>query len=232
MGVGILSHHDLAGSSQAGAGVVGAAHIHTGSGGLTIEHPAMNVEPTGVVVGVDGYAVHIGGLSEGQLKRLLVRSADGVLDEVDRCLCKPYVAVLDHEEPQVTLALARNGEVSVAVGIGNLRRATLVACEHTHNIVGVVARLSVLALGAEQLEGIALVALKLRALPFHRDRFLENLLSSCNVLIINTPRKRRQPKETNWKQKFQKPQNENICLTSVNTGMNGNFHSLSFGVAK
>lgn len=204
MGVGILSHHDLACSSQAGAGVVGAAHIHTGSGGLTIEHPAMNVEPMGVVVGVDGYAVHIGGLSEGQLKRLLVRSADSVLDEVDRCLCKPYVAVLDHEEPQVTLALARKGEVSVAVGIGNLRRATLVAHKHTHNIVGVVARLSVLALGAEQLEGIALVALKLGALPFHRDRFLQNLLSEYNLLIIITPRKPKRPKETNWKQKLQK----------------------------
>ena len=36
----------------------------------------------------------------------------------------------------------------------------------------VVARLSVLALGAEQLEGIAFVALELGALPFHRDRFL------------------------------------------------------------
>ena len=159
---------------------------------------------------------------------MLVRSADSVLDEVDRCLCKPYVAVLDHEEPQVTLALARNGEVSVAVGIGNLRRATLVACEHTHNIVGVVARLSVLDLGAEQLEGIALVALKLGALPFHRDRFLENLLPSCKVLNINTPRKRKVPKETNWKQKFQKPQNENICLTYLNTENKRNFHFLSF----
>ena len=51
----------------------------------------------------------------------------------------------------------------------------------------------------------------------HRDFLLENLLSSCNVLIINTPRKQKQPKETNWKQKFQKPQNENICLTYLNT---------------
>ena len=56
---------------------------------------------------------------------------------------------------------------------------------------------------------------------------LENLLIDCNVLIINTPRKVKQPKETNWKQKFQKLQNENICLTSVNTEMNGNFHFLS-----
>ena len=95
--------------------------------------------------------------------------------------------------------------------------ATLVAHKHTHNIVGVVARLSVLALGAEQLEGIAIVALKLGALPFHRDRFLENLLPSCKVLNINPPRKRRQPQEINWKQKFQKPQNENICLTYLNT---------------
>ena len=62
----------------------------------------------------------------------------------------------------------------------------------------------------------------------HHELLLENLLSSCKVLNINTPRKRKVPKETNWKQKFQKPQNENICLTSVNTEMNGNFHFLSF----
>ena len=57
---------------------------------------------------------------------------------------------------------------------------------------------------------------------------LENLLPNCKVLNINTPRKVKQPKETNWKQKFQKLQNESICLTSVNTEMNGNFHFLSF----
>lgn len=58
--------------------------------------------------------------------------------------------------------------------------------------------------------------------------FLENLLSSCKALIINTPRKRKVSKETNWKQKIQKPQNENICLTYLNTEMNGNLHFLSF----
>ena len=57
---------------------------------------------------------------------------------------------------------------------------------------------------------------------------LENLLLNCKVLNINAPRKRKQPKETNWKQKFQKPQNENICLTYLNTENNGNFHFLSF----
>ena len=46
---------------------------------------------------------------------------------------------------------------------------------------------------------------------------LENLLPSCKVLNINTPRKQKKPKETNWKQKFQKPQNENVCLTYLNT---------------
>ena len=51
----------------------------------------------------------------------------------------------------------------------------------------------------------------------HHDLLLENLLPSCKVLNINTPRKQKQPKETNWKQKFQKPQNENICLTYLNT---------------
>ncbi|MDD7691859.1 MAG: hypothetical protein PT953_04135, partial [Prevotella sp.] len=51
----------------------------------------------------------------------------------------------------------------------------------------------------------------------HHDLLLENLLPNRNVLNINTPQKRKQPKETNWKQKFQKPQNENICLTYLNT---------------
>ena len=59
---------------------------------------------------------------------------------------------------------------------------------------------------------------------------LENLLCDYKPLIINTPRKPKQPKETNWKQKFQKPQNENICLTYLNTENNGNFHFLSFEV--
>jgi hypothetical protein len=36
-------------------------------------------------------------------------------------------------------------------------------------------------------------------------------------------------KETNWKQKFQKPQNENICLTNLNMENNGNFPILAFG---
>ncbi|OYP40248.1 hypothetical protein CIK88_09715 [Prevotella sp. P5-50] len=60
---------------------------------------------------------------------------------------------------------------------------------------------------------------------------LENLLPNCKVLNINTPKKQKVPKETNWKQKFQKPQNENICLTYLNTEMNGNFHFLSFCAA-
>lgn len=253
----------------------------------------MNVEPTGVVVGVDGYAVHIGGLSEGQFKRMLVRSADSVLDEVDRCLCKPHVVglgverhpvppcakhgglfdlvgrlnaqrigILAHEHigaeghrlrcggnrvhdaragvvnlegerrasvVGIAIHIEQHETVVVAGIVGGIgHAATLVAHKHTHNIVGVVARLSVLALGAEQLEGIALVALKLGALPFHRDRFLENLLPSCKVLNISTPQKQKQPRETNWKQKIQKPQNENICLTYLNTENKRNFHFLSF----
>ena len=63
----------------------------------------------------------------------------------------------------------------------------------------------------------------------HHDLFLENLLPSCKVLNINPPRKRRQPQETNWKQKFQKPQNENFCLTYLNTENKRNFHFLSSG---
>ena len=62
----------------------------------------------------------------------------------------------------------------------------------------------------------------------HHDLLLENLLPNCNALNINTPRKRKVPKETNWKQKFQKPQNENICLTCLNMENKRNFHFLSF----
>ena len=68
-------------------------------------------------------------------------------------------------------------------------------------------------------------------LGYKRYWFLENLLPNCKVLNINTPKKQKVPKETNWKQKFQKPQNENICLTYLNTEMNGNFHFLSFCAA-
>ena len=65
----------------------------------------------------------------------------------------------------------------------------------------------------------------------HHDLLLQNLLPNCKVLNINTPKKQKVPKETNWKQKFQKPQNENICLTYLNMEMNGNFHFLSFCAA-
>ena len=65
----------------------------------------------------------------------------------------------------------------------------------------------------------------------HHDLLLQNLLPNCKVLNINTPKKQKVPKETNWKQKFQKPQNEDICLTYLNTEMNGNFHFLSFCAA-
>ena len=58
---------------------------------------------------------------------------------------------------------------------------------------------------------------------------LENLLLNCKVLDISVPKKRKRPKETNWKQKFQKSQNENICLTNPNVTNNGNFPILSFG---
>ena len=63
----------------------------------------------------------------------------------------------------------------------------------------------------------------------HHDLLLENLLPSCKVLNINPPRKRRQPQETNWKQKFQKPPNENFCLTYLNPENKRNFHFLSSG---
>jgi len=49
------------------------------------------------------------------------------------------------------------------------------------------------------------------------------------VLIINVSKNGKMAKETNWKQKFQKPQNENICLTNLNVESIGNFHFLSLG---
>ena len=61
----------------------------------------------------------------------------------------------------------------------------------------------------------------------HHDLLLENQLSSYKVLNISIPTKPKQPKETNWKQKFQKPKNENICLTYLDAENNGNFHFLS-----
>lgn len=62
----------------------------------------------------------------------------------------------------------------------------------------------------------------------HNDLLLENLLSEYITLIINTPRKPKTPKETNWKQTFQKPHNENICLTSVNAENNCKFQIVYF----
>ena len=44
----------------------------------------------------------------------------------------------------------------------------------------------------------------------HHELLLENLLIKRNSLIINTYKKQIKAKETNWKQKFQKPKNENI----------------------
>ena len=58
--------------------------------------------------------------------------------------------------------------------------------------------------------------------------FFENLLSECKTLIINTPQNPKQPKETNWKQRFQKPQNENICFANLNVENNGYFPILGF----
>ena len=59
---------------------------------------------------------------------------------------------------------------------------------------------------------------------------LENLLPNRKVLNINTPRKQKVPKETNWKQNFQKPQNENIRLTYLNVEKKRNFPISSFCV--
>jgi len=62
----------------------------------------------------------------------------------------------------------------------------------------------------------------------YHNVFLENLLIIHKWLIHSCIEKSETAKETNWEQKFQKPQNENICLTNLNAENNGNFHFLSF----
>ena len=61
----------------------------------------------------------------------------------------------------------------------------------------------------------------------HHDLLLENLLIICKYLITNYYLSYKIAKGTNWKQKFKKPQNENICLTNLNVENNGNFPILS-----
>jgi hypothetical protein len=66
----------------------------------------------------------------------------------------------------------------------------------------------------------------------HHDLFLENLLIICKWLIYRYIEKTKTAKGTNWEQKFQKPQNENICLTNLNVENKGNFPILSSGECK
>ena len=52
---------------------------------------------------------------------------------------------------------------------------------------------------------------------------------TVKILCLIDPQKIRVTGDAyNWKQKFQKTQNENICLIYLNTEMNGNYHFLSF----
>ena len=52
---------------------------------------------------------------------------------------------------------------------------------------------------------------------------------TVKILCLIDPKKIRVTGDAyNWKQKFQKTQNENICLIYLNTEMNGNYHFLSF----
>ena len=52
---------------------------------------------------------------------------------------------------------------------------------------------------------------------------------TVKILCLIDPKKIRVTGDAyNWKQKFQKNQNENICLIYLNTEMNGNYHFLSF----
>src|SRR5574344_689010 len=62
----------------------------------------------------------------------------------------------------------------------------------------------------------------------HHYLLLENLLISCKYLIINYYLSNEIAKGTNWEQKFQKLQNENICLTNLNMENKRNFPFLSF----
>ena len=64
--------------------------------------------------------------------------------------------------------------------------------------------------------------------PICHNLLLENPLASCKVLSISICKKQKQSKETNWKQIFQKPENENIFLTYLNTKNNWNIHFLSW----
>jgi len=63
----------------------------------------------------------------------------------------------------------------------------------------------------------------------HHDLLLQILLFAHKYLIHSIDLRAEQAKETNWKQNFQKPQNENICLTNINMEKNGNFPILAFG---
>ena len=65
----------------------------------------------------------------------------------------------------------------------------------------------------------------------HHYLILENLLIVHKWLIHNYIEKTQTAKETKQKQKFQKLQNENICLIYLKTKKNGNFHYLSFSSA-
>ena len=72
------------------------------------------------------------------------------------------------------------------------------------------------------------VIIKIHEPYYHHVFLLDNLLSICKVLNISVYKKQKQSKESNWKQKSQKPHNENICLIYLNTENNGIFHFLSF----
>ena len=58
---------------------------------------------------------------------------------------------------------------------------------------------------------------------FYHYLFLENLLIIRKLLIHKYIKTTKTAKGTNWEQKFQKPQNENIGLTNLNVENNSNF---------
>ena len=141
--------------------------------------------------------------------------------------CRPVdVASLQPEELQWTLQSLENGIIRKTLLLCICHNCQCFNVLHTHNLT-----LRLTSNAEEQRQCLGCCNEENTCADDHHDLLFQNLLPNCKVLNINTPKKQKVPKETNWKQKFQKPQNENICLTYLNTEMNGNFHFLSFCAA-
>ena len=144
--------------------------------------------------------------------------------------CRPVdVPSLKAEKLQRTLQSLEERKVGIAVGITCLYhsclRLYLLNTQRMNNHI--FSHLRLTADAEEQRQSLCCSNEENTCSDDHHDLLFQNLLSEYNLLMIITPRKPIRPKETNWKQKFQKPKNENICLTYLDTVMKGNFHFLS-----